>query len=178
MPKLGEIKHGRDIGRVATATTSFIWIGCADCGKESWKVYHVRRKFWNPRCCSCANTRANKPRLKKGCYDKQGYIMVPISKNSFFWDMALKRGYILQHRLVMAQHLGRCLTQDELVHHLNRVKDDNRLENLVLTSRSEHLHLVEPYRQRIVDLEMKVKDLTTRMRRQELIRNYVKINSA
>lgn len=68
--------------------------------------------------------------------DKDGYILEycpghPYARNS---------GYVLQHRLVMEQHLGRYLEPNEVVHHKTPNKQDNLIENLELFSKnSEHL---------------------------------------
>jgi hypothetical protein len=56
-----------------------------------------------------------------------------------------KSGYVLQHIQVMSDHLGRALLQTEEVHHRNGVRNDNRLSNLELWTRSQ------PRGQRVVD---------------------------
>ena len=69
-------------------------------------------------------------------YDSYRYTKVPL--DSPYYPMTSK-GNIVEHRLVMAQKLGRCLLRTEIVHHLNGKKNDNREENLEIVE-SNGLH--------------------------------------
>lgn len=59
-----------------------------------------------------------------------GYVLIKIHPDHKFSSMKNRSGYVLEHRLVMAEHLGRELTPSETVHHINGYKKDNRPENL------------------------------------------------
>jgi hypothetical protein len=65
-----------------------------------------------------------------------GYVKVRDPLNV----MADSRGYVWEHRLVMAKHLGRPLSRTEVVHHIDDNKSNNELSNLMLFgSQSEHI---------------------------------------
>lgn len=69
-------------------------------------------------------------------YTSDGYVLVRTDVGTY------KR----EHRLVVEQQLGRPLRGDEIVHHINGVKDDNRPENLEVMTRADHVVHHDPRR--------------------------------
>lgn len=63
---------------------------------------------------------------------KEGYVWVQVQREDPLSVMRNNAGYVQEHRLVMARHLGRPLHPWETVHHKDEPKSDNRLENLQL----------------------------------------------
>ena len=71
--------------------------------------------------------------------DSEGYHYISLERNDPLYSMT-NNGCIQEHRLIMARYLGRILNHKETVHHINRIKDDNRIGNLILYSSSkEHM---------------------------------------
>lgn len=144
MPHIGDIERAYKIGYKGRA--GFIWQDCKDCGKERW----VSLQNISPRCQACATKtperkaqyaiqHEKRPGWRRRRLSTDGYVDILLKQGSFFFDMANKQHYVREHRIVMAQHLGRCLQPFEFVHHKNGIKDDNRIENLELTTMFNHI---------------------------------------
>jgi len=158
MPIVGEIVKGSTIGK--WKGNSFLWQACSNCGKERW-VQIVKGLPTHTRCKHCGQSnpetrlkqskaqkgryhREKSPRWKGGFKSKGLYILVLVEDDSPYISMANYRNYVPVHRLVVAQSLGRCLHRWEIVHHINGIKHDNRLENLLLIgSQGEHNKQIE-----------------------------------
>lgn len=69
------------------------------------------------------------------------HVYESVSRHGYIVDTSDRNNKILKHRKVMEEHLGRKLTSDEIIHHINGDKLDNRIENLEITTRSEHIKM-------------------------------------
>lgn len=67
---------------------------------------------------------------RKEILNKNGYITISIGNVKYY-----------KHRLIMEEHLGRKLKKNEVVHHINGIKTDNRIENLQVVNSKEHTRL-------------------------------------
>ena len=142
MPKEGDRKRGIEIGK--SKHNLYIWTECKKCHKGRW-VYDGQIK--DPRylglCRKCGNYRNGKiqgAKNKKQGRKKTstGYIEILISRKDPYFNMAMKSGYIKEHRYIIAKSLGRSLTGEEIVHHKDGDKTNNVLSNLEITTKYTH----------------------------------------
>lgn len=124
-------------GRVrARGVTIYQQHKCDFCGKDCWVVSSdLSRKgvgFCNFTCMQGWRSQVAREGRRENGY---GYVLIRRPEH----PSANANGYILEHRLVMSEHLGRPLEANEVVHHRNGNVKDNRIENLeLLGGRSEH----------------------------------------
>lgn len=77
------------------------------------------------------------PKWNGGRVKSKGYVLLYKPEHPF----ANKKGYVQEHRLVIEEANKITLLPMALVHHKNGIKDDNRLENLEVLSKTEHMRL-------------------------------------
>jgi hypothetical protein len=107
---------------------------CPPCGTY-FKVYPSAIKRGEGTYCSraCSNPARGRAGASNGNWRggkfqrSDGYVAIRVGGT-----------YELEHRLVVERSLGRKLGPREHVHHLNHIKDDNRLSNLVVLTIEDH----------------------------------------
>jgi hypothetical protein len=109
---------------------------CPVCSTSFYVTQSAIRKGEGTYCSrKCSNPFRGSKGEKNGNWKdgkhtrSDGYVMVRVSTDK----------YELEHRVVMADHIGRELLPNEQVHHINRQRNDNRIENLELTTISDHI---------------------------------------
>ena len=143
---------------------------CKRCNKDFMassrhKLCPKCRKELDRKPCVCGKLKQRKSNLCKECFNnskqypiskvrhqsKDGYIYVYYRGH----PNADKGGRVFEHRFVMEKRLGRYLFTFENVHHLNGIKNDNRIENLELWTKSQ------PTGRRVRDVVKWAKEMLT-----------------
>ncbi len=121
--RIGESLKGKSKSKEFKENLSRVRTGCKLSEETKRKIgkAHIGNK----------NPQWNGGRFKD---NSNGYIFVMAKDH----PLAKKNGYVAEHRLVIEKKIGRYLKKSEIVHHINGIKDDNRIKNLVITSRKEH----------------------------------------
>ena len=80
----------------------------------------------------------------------KGYVIAYAPKHPH----AHRDGYVMLHTILMERQIGRYLKPNEVVHHINHNRSDNRMENLLLMDDHEHrsMHMKERHAKRRNDL--------------------------
>ena len=116
---------------------------CVKCGATFKQTPSQRGKLWEQRkYCSTACAYADRKGKRRGPdhwawkggrrVAQDGYIEVALPDEHPYASTRRNGRYVFEHRLVMAESLGRPLERHETVHHINGNRQDNRLENLQL----------------------------------------------
>lgn len=101
---------------------------CVRCGKP-YRACHSKQKYCSPQCSAAAHFgpanasyKGHPPIIQSG-----GYRLIWVSGQ-----------YLLEHRHVMEQHLGRPLARNEHVHHRDGKKTNNSIANLEIMTARDH----------------------------------------
>ena len=113
---------------------------CPICRKLFEHQRLVKRIYCGRECYETSRNSTSAGRDHNGKpvrWTHEGYLVIYEPTH----PRAYRHGYVLEHRFVMEQKIGRLLEPGEVVHHVNSLKWDNRPENLDLMEHGAHSSL-------------------------------------
>lgn len=120
---------------------------CVNCNSNNWyqnnreHVLKRTKKYGREKTRKRKGLPLDHPRLigefGKGHLTKAGYRYINKIGHPNAIDTGNGRARIYEHTFVMSEYLGRPLKKHETVHHINGIRDDNRIENLELWHRGQ-----------------------------------------
>lgn len=143
---------------------------CASCGKEMrLRPCHAARKYCSRACSTQARFKNHIDREHNGKPVRRmsdGYIKLWQPDHPY-----ANKGWVLEHRWLMEQHLGWLLGPHEEVDHINEQRDDNRLENLQVLDKGSHRRKTSEdrrrravqTRERLAEMERQVAELRAQL---------------
>ncbi len=152
---------------------------CGECRQEVRCRYSrdYDHKHRQDKCPECGSIKGARAKLCKLCNNKQqpwrkvgeensnwkggkttanGYVYIRTKRKSG----GAGDSYKAEHHIVWEQHHGQ-LPKGYVVHHLNGIRDDNRIDNLIAMPRKRHNPnlIIAPHQKRIRQLETQLKEL-------------------
>jgi hypothetical protein len=141
--ELGDRARAQVLGKKGHDLYEFV--DCPDCGYSRWVIV-LKGSVKSRLCRRCGMVKALGHRKgpthqawKSGRLKNNGYVRVYVADDHPMASMRTRsNAYLLEHRLVMAMHLGRPLQRQEIVHHKDGNRSNNNISNLELTTLGAH----------------------------------------
>lgn len=103
--------------------------GCLKREKSSQRMIKIGKKYGKINGKIKDNLGEKHSKWKGGKTTHEGYIIILTQSRT--------NHYKQEHRIIMEQNLGRKLKSQEVVHHINGIRNDNRIDNLMLFANNE-----------------------------------------